>query len=152
MAKLIGRFIRTEHRDGIANHAREIDLRVVALYREQGRFALSVFWRTLSLMLETSEVWLACYLFGHPIAFLKSLTSTLNNIVFFIPNAYGVQEGGYVLVGNLLGFTPEFSLAVSLATRVRELLIDLPGLLVWQHIEHRQFLKKDRRPSGSISG
>lgn len=155
MAKLIDRFIRSERRDGIANHAREIDLRVVALYKEKGRFALSVFWRTLSLMLETGEVWLACYLFGHPIAFLdammlKSLTSTLNNIVFFIPNAYGVQEGGYVLIGGLIGFSPEFSLAVSLATRVRELLIDLPGLLVWQHIENRQFLNKKQRTSGSM--
>lgn len=157
MAKLVGKFMRSEKRDGITNNAREVDLKVAALYKDQARFALALFWRTCSLILETSEVWLACYFFGHPISFLdalmlKSLTSTLNNIVFFIPNAYGIQEGGYVMVGTLLGLSPEFSLAISLATRVRELLIDLPGLLAWQHIENKQFLDKKQRTSKSVSG
>ena len=75
-----------------------------------------------------SEVWLACYLLGFPISIiealmLKSLTSTISDIAFFVPNAYGVQEGGYVMLGALLGMTPDIALAVSLATRIRELVV-----------------------------
>lgn len=149
MAKFMSKFIRTGNWASITDNAEEVDLVVLDLYRNQRKFALAVFWRTLGLMLETTEVWLACYFFGHTISLLealmlKSLTSTMNNIIFFIPNAYGIQEGGYVMVGALLGMSPDFSLALSLATRIRELLIDLPGLLAWQHIEGRQFLNKKR--------
>ena len=149
MAKFMSKFIRSENWASIAGNAGKVDLAVLNLYGDQRRFALAILWQTLSLMLETAEVWLACYFFGHTISLLeaitlKSLTSTLNNIVFFIPNAYGIQEGGYIMVGTLLGLTPDFSLALSLATRVRELCIDLPGLLAWQHLEGKRYLNKKR--------
>lgn len=152
MAKFMSKFIRTGNRDSITNNAGEIDLVVLDLYRNQRRFTYAVLWQTLGLILETTEVWLACYFLGHPIdllgaLMLKSLTSTLNNIAFFVPNGYGIQEGGYVMVGSLLGLTPDFSLALSLATRIRELFIDLPGLLVWQHIEGKWFFIKKRSAS-----
>ena len=73
---------------------------------------------------------------------LKSLTSIITDIAFMIPNGYGIQEGGYVMLGALIGLSPEFSLAISLATRIRELIVDLPGLLYWQHVEAKYFLKK----------
>ena len=97
--------------------------------------------------MQTSEVWLACYLLGHPInlieaLMLKSLTSIITDLAFIIPNGYGVQEGGYLMLGILVGLTPEFSLALSLATRVRELVIDIPGLFYWQHIEVKYLRKK----------
>ena len=105
-------------------------------------------WRTFGLILQTSEVWLACYLLGHPIGLieaimLKSLTSIITDLAFIIPNGYGVQEGGYLVLGVLVGLTAEFALALSLATRVRELIIDIPGLLYWQHIEVKYFHKKN---------
>jgi hypothetical protein len=65
----------------------------------------------------------------------------LSDIVFIIPNAYGIQEGAYIVLGTLLGFSPDFSLAVSLATRIRELLVDVPGLLAWQFIEGKLWLQ-----------
>ena len=73
---------------------------------------------------------------------LKSLTSIITDIAFVIPNGYGVQEGGYLMLGALIGLTPEFSLAISLATRIRELVIDLPGLVYWHHIEAKYLLNK----------
>ena len=42
----------------------------------------------------------------------------------------------------LLGMTPDIALAVSLATRIRELVVDIPGLLVWQHFESKLLLNK----------
>ena len=61
--------------------------------------------------------------------------------MFIIPNAYGIQEGAYMMVGALLGLTADFALAVSLATRVRELLIDIPGLIYWQVLEGKIMLR-----------
>ena len=51
---------------------------------------------------------------------------------FAIPGALGVQEGGYVLLGQVLGIGPETSLALSLSKRVRELTLGIPGLVAWQ--------------------
>ena len=74
---------------------------------------------------------------------LKSLTSIITDLAFIIPNGYGVQEGGYLMLGVLIGLTPEFSLALSLATRIREIIIDLPGLLYWQYIEMNYLRKSE---------
>jgi hypothetical protein len=35
-------------------------------------------------------------------------------------------------------------LAISLSIRIRELIIDVPGLVIWQHAEGRHFFKKHR--------
>ena len=81
---------------------------------------------------------------------LKSLTSIMTDIAFMIPNGYGIQEGGYIMLGTLIGLSPELALAVSLATRIRELLIDLPGLVYWHHIEIKYLLNRpDTAPQNS---
>jgi len=145
LTHMMGKFVASDGWAEIHNNAKEVDQIVLQLYRKGRLLIRSIFWRTLGLALQTTEVWFACYLLGQPVTIiealmLKSLTSTLSDIAFFIPNAYGVQEGSYIVLGTLLGFTPDFSLAVSLATRIRELLVDLPGLLAWQHIEAKLLL------------
>lgn len=147
IARIIGKFNTTDGWSKITDNAYDVDTLVKEIYSEKQNFLISVFWRTLGLILQTSEVWLACYLLGHPIGIvealmLKSLTSIITDIAFMIPNGYGIQEGGYVMLGALIGLTPEFSLAISLATRIRELIVDLPGLFYWQHVEAKYFLKK----------
>jgi len=37
-----------------------------------------------------------------------------------------------MIVGGLLGLSPELSLALALTRRARDLIVFLPGLLVWQ--------------------
>ena len=54
---------------------------------------------------------------------------------FAIPNAIGVQEAVYVLLGASFGLTPELALAVSLLKRARDLAIGLPTLGLWQAVE-----------------
>ncbi len=66
---------------------------------------------------------------------LNSLAVALRSAAFVVPGGLGVQEGGYVAVGALLGLPPDVMLAVSLATRLGELIEGLPGLLAWQYIE-----------------
>ena len=146
-ATIIGKFHTADSWDKITLKASDVDKSVNEIYGNRKKFIVSLLWRTLGLILQTSEVWLACYLLGHPInlieaIMLKSLTSIITDLAFIIPNGYGVQEGGYLVLGVLIGLTPEFSLALSLATRVRELIIDIPGLLYWQHIEVKYFRRK----------
>jgi len=129
--------------------ARAVDERVREVYADPWRVTCSVLLRLLGLVLQTAEVWLAARLLGHPLGLaealmLKSLSSTLSDVAFVIPNSYGVQEGAYVVLGALMGLPADFMLALSLATRLRELLVDLPGLLAWQHVEGTALLRRRR--------
>lgn len=152
LSRIIGKFNSSDAWCEITNNADEVDALVKEIYSNKSRFLISIFWRTVGLIWQTGEVWLACYLLGYPISLiealmLKSLTSIITDIAFIIPNGYGVQEGGYLLLGGILGLTPELSLTISLATRLRELTIDLPGLLYWQNFEAKYLLKKsDKTP------
>ena len=146
IAKLAGKLVHQDSLVTIVTNAHEVDTQVRKLYRDYARITIATLWRTLALIIQTAEVCLACYLLGYPIdlteaLMLKALTSTISDIAFFVPGAYGIQEGSYLMLGGLLGMPPGLALAVSLATRIRELVIDLPGVLTWQYIEAKQLLK-----------
>ena len=86
------------------------------------------------------EVWIVLRLAGAPLGFLivlviESLLYAVRTLAFAIPNAVGVQEGAYVLIGAAFGLTPEMALAISLLKRARDLAIGLPALGVWQVAE-----------------
>ena len=147
LSGLGAKLVKSGDWDEISHNARAVDQTVMDLYRDRRRFFLSVLLKTTGLAVQTGEVWLACYLLGFPIGILealmlKSLTSTLSDVAFVIPNAYGVQEGAFIVIGALLGMGPDIALAVSLAIRIRELLIDLPGLLFWQFVESKRLLRR----------
>ena len=132
-----------------AELARAVDGRVREVYADPWRVTRSVLLRLLGLVLQTAEVWLAARLLGHPLGLaeammLKSLSSTLSDVAFIIPNSYGIQEGAYVVLGALMGLPADFMLALSLATRLRELVVDLPGLLAWQQVEGSALMRRRR--------
>lgn len=146
-AKAAHKVTKHDYFEGLKDGASHVDHHVREAYGRHGRLIASVFWRTLALFLQTAEVWVAAYVLGHPITimeamFLKALTSTLSDVAFMIPNAYGVQEGAYVVLGAMIGLPADLMLAISLATRIRELFIDVPGLFIWQHAEGRHFFKR----------
>jgi putative membrane protein len=121
----------------VSNGAATIDAEVLRLYGERRTLAASGFWHILSWFLGVGEVWLALRLLGHPVnigtaLLFESLGQAIRTGAFAVPGALGVQEGGYILVGGALGIEPSIALALSLARRVRELLLGLPGLAVWQ--------------------
>ena len=149
MAKSAHRITKSDFFGDLIETAGEVDLTINQLYRLRGRVAVATLWRLVALISQTGEVWLAAYLLGYPISIveallLKSLSSTLSDFAFVVPNSYGVQEGAFVVLGGLIGLTPEVSLAISLAIRIRELLIDLPGLALWQLNEGRVFFLRRR--------
>jgi putative membrane protein len=147
LARLGGKLIKTDTWEGISFNAREIDAAILEIYANKTHFCLAIIYRTLGLGLMTTEVWLACYLLGYPISILeaimlKSLTASLSDVAFVIPNGYGIQEGAYILVGSLVGLDANTALAVSLAIRIRDLLFDPAGLMTLHQIEHKQFFKR----------
>jgi putative membrane protein len=132
---------------GLVGRADEVDRLIHATYARRGRLVAATLWRLGGLVVQTGEVWLAATLLGHPIGvvealMLKSLSSTLSDAAFVVPNSYGVQEGAFIVLGGLVGLTPDVSLALSLAIRVRELIVDVPGLVFWQHAEGRALLRR----------
>ena len=147
MAKLGGALIKTDSWEGIAQNAKKVDATIKLTYQDRQRILYAIVIKTAGYILQTGELWLACYLLGIPlnlgdVLLLKSLTSTISDVAFIIPNGYGIQEGAYMMVGALLGIKPELALAVSVAIRVREITVDPAGLLVWHQIETRRLLRR----------
>ena len=66
---------------------------------------------------------------------IESLLYAIRTVAFAIPNAVGVQEGAYILLGSAFGLTPEMAIALSLLKRARDLAIGLPALGAWQALE-----------------
>ena len=121
----------------VINSGDAIDASVGVLYRQRRTIAAASAWHLLSWLLGTGEVWLALWFLGHPVGLaeaimLESLGQAVRAGAFAVPGALGVQEGGYVMLGRVVGLEPETALALSLAKRVRELVLGIPGLIAWQ--------------------
>lgn len=147
LARLAGKGRASGAWNGLVDNAAALDRAIRARYRAPRGIALATALRLLARLALTLEVWLAASLMGHPISLwealmLKSLTGTLRGAAFVVPGGWGVQEGGFILLGALIGASPEFMLALSLATRAREVLVSLPGLIAWQHAEGRALWKR----------
>ena len=139
---------------GLREGAESIDEDVASLYRDGRALSLAIAWHLVAWLVGAGEVWLALWFLGHPVdlssaLLLESLGQAVRAAAFAIPGALGVQEGGYVLLGQVLGIGPETSLALSLAKRVRELTLGLPGLLIWQ-IEEANALLVARSDRASV--
>jgi hypothetical protein len=76
---------------------------------------------------------------------LESIGTTISIAAFFVPGSWGVQEGAYILVGQMIGLPPYLSLSLSLVKRVPDFLLGLPGLAVWQGIEATHVLLFDNK-------
>ena len=145
LAHLGEKLLRIESLNGVSIGAQETDAEVMHIYRRRRPLLLATCLRVSALAVQTGEVWLGCLLLGYPIGvleaiLLKSLTFTLSDIAFIVPNAYGVQEGAFILIGALVGLSSEQALALSLAIRIRDLLLDPAGLLALHRIETRRWL------------
>ena len=113
-----------------------------AIYRDYRGLLSSTACHLLAWLLGAVEVWFALHLMGasaglREAVILESLGQAIRSAAFVVPAGLGVQEGGYMLLGGILGLGPETALAVSLVRRARDLLLGLPALLVWQIAEGR---------------
>jgi hypothetical protein len=72
---------------------------------------------------------------------IESLLYAIRSAAFFVPNALGVQEGAYIMLGGLFGVPPDIALALSLLKRARDLVVGVPSLVAWQAMESRRLMR-----------
>lgn len=145
-AKIAGGLTSQARADRLVSNAGDVDRAIRAIYRDP-RIWRACAWRIAGWFLGAGEVWLVMYFLGKPIGVaeaivLESFAVAVRSAAFFIPGAVGVQEGAFVLFGSLFGISAADSLAISLAKRVRELGLGLPGLAAWQAVEGRRLFRQ----------
>jgi putative membrane protein len=130
--------------------AKALDSSINSIYMNRSALLSSSLWRFAAWIVGAGEVWLALYFLDTPTTLtnailLESLGQAVRSAAFLVPGALGVQEGGYLLLGVVVGLTPEVALALSLIKRVRVLLLGLPGLIAWQISEGKRLRRLQSR-------
>jgi putative membrane protein len=141
-AQLVGTLFGERWAEIVGNAGR-LDRVLRLVYRRWSRIVLSLAWQLAGWVLGSGEIWLALGFLGHPVDFydaflLESMLQAISSAAFVVPGAIGVQEGGFVLIGGMLGLDPQVAMAAALARRIRDVLVFVPGLVWWQfHEAHR---------------
>ena len=161
---LFGRFARVLGRgwaDKTAAGAAALHAALTAIYRRRERVFSNFVLHLACWIASTLEAWVALRFAGASLGFatvlvIESLLYAARSVAFAVPNAVGVQEGAYILLGASFGLTPETALALSLLKRARDLTIGVPTLVTWQLVESgrlwRRFAGRGRtRPAKSRS-
>jgi len=143
LAKIIARMANSPEWQSLVQGGETLDQTVRALYARRKAVFACCAWTILSLVLGSGEIWIALYALDLHATFvnaliLQSMVLTIRSAAFAVPGGLGVQEGGYLFVGNLLGIPGDAAFALSLIARVRELALGIPGLICWQVIEARR--------------
>jgi putative membrane protein len=111
-----------------------------AMYADRFAVVACGVWQLIGFVVGAFETWLALRLIGQPgdvrmAIVLESLATAVQSAMFMVPGGLGTQEGGFVLFGAAVGLTPQISLALSLARRMRQVVLGLPALLSWYWTE-----------------
>lgn len=135
-ARMLGRGWATK----MAAGAGALHAALTGIYLRRRRVLSSFCLHFACWIASTLEAWLALRFAGARLGFatvlvIESLLYATRSVAFLIPNAVGVQEGAYILLGASFGLTPEMALALSLLKRARDLTIGLPALAAWQLLE-----------------
>jgi putative membrane protein len=143
IAKMISRLANAPDWHSLIRSGKTLDETIRRLYARRHGVIGCCAWTAISLILGSGEIWIALYALGLQATLvnaviLQSTVLTIRSAVFPVPDALGVQEGGYVVVGSLLGIPGDAAFALSLIARVRELILGIPGLISWQLIEARR--------------
>jgi hypothetical protein len=117
------------------------------IYRSPGRVALSAALHLAAWLANGAVVWLGFRLIGARLDIegalaIESLVYAARSVAVLIPNALGVQEGAYVILGPLFGLGADMALAMSVLKRARDIAIGVPVLLLWQGAEGRRALAR----------
>ncbi len=143
IGKIISRLASADDWHSLVHSGQTLDEAIRRLYARRRGVLGCCLWTATSLILGSGEIWIALHALSLQATLinaviLQSMVLTIRSALFPVPGALGVQEGGYVLVGNLLGIPGDAAFALSLIARVRELILGIPGLIGWQLIEARR--------------
>ncbi len=126
-----------------------IDEALAELFGRPRVIAVSSLWQFSGLLVTALEVWVVLRVMGRPVSMadavvLESLGQALRSVAFIVPAGLGVQEVGMVAFGTLVGLAPDLSLALSLAKRLRDVLLGSPALLSWVWYQARYLRQPER--------
>jgi putative membrane protein len=143
IGKMISRLANADDWHSLVHSGQTLDEAIRRLYARRRGVIGCCLWTVTSLILGSGEIWIALRALGLSATLinaviLQSMVLTIRSAVFPVPGALGVQEGGYVVIGNLLGIPGDAAFALSLIARVRELILGIPGVITWQLIEARR--------------
>ena len=124
------------------------------IYARKMAIVAAVLCHFLGWLGSAGSSWLAFRLLGVPITpvqalGIEALLRAALSMTFFVPGAAGVQEAAYAGLGAIFGLPADISVAVSLLTRARDLVIGLPALLIWQWLEFRVLRRDGRAQAGA---
>lgn len=147
MARVLGRGWAERGAVGAAS----LHAALETIYRRLSGLWLSSVLHLVCWVASATEVWLALKLAGEPLSFaavlaIESLLYAIRTVAFLVPQAVGVQEGAYILLGASFGLTADMALALSLLKRGRDLAIGLPAIAAWQAIESCRFMRRRSAP------
>lgn len=122
-----------------------------AIYRRRKVPLQCIAWQVASFFSEAAELWIIMLLMRVPASFyfallLQSLGRVARSVTFVIPAGLGIQEGVYAFLAPLGGLSPGFGIALSLATRFRDISFGVPVLVSWQIVEVRLRRARKRVP------
>jgi putative membrane protein len=120
---------------------------LMRLHRDRTALAKATSLHLTAWALGTLESWIILRAMGVPaslgVAFvIESLGGAARSAGFAVPGALGVQEAGFIVVCELFGIPPDTAIALSMVKRARELLVGIPGLLLWQWSEGKRLLAR----------
>jgi putative membrane protein len=143
LALIVARLANSPEWQSLVESGETLDRTVRTLYARRRAVMACCAWTIISLVGGSGEIWIALHALDLHATFvnaviLQSTVLTIRSAAFAVPGGLGVQEGGYLFVGNLLGIPGDAAFALSLIARVRELALGIPGLIAWQLIEARR--------------
>jgi len=116
--------------------AQDVEAQLDRIYAAPRRFIIAMVIRVVANVALAAEVWAAAWMLGTPISPLEAVALRVlgvaaRSVAFVVWGGLGVQEGAFALLGTFVGLSPSSLVAISLATRVRELVGALPGVVLW---------------------
>lgn len=116
------------------------------LYRRLGAVARDVAWHLAASASRIGETWSALWLLGHPVSLADAMlidvmAGITHSPAFLIPGGLGVEEGGILLICDLVSVAPHLALALAVMKRARDPALGLPALVIWPMLE-----RNDLRP------
>ena len=135
----------------VAAYTRSVKHEIDATYRYRPGLKRGLSLHLLAWIGNGGEAWVALHFMGVPLSLaavlaIESLLYAIRSLAFLVPNAAGVQEGAYVMLGGLFGLPPDTALALSLLKRARDLAIGIPALATWQVLESGKLWRRRLKP------
>jgi len=130
--------------------------RIDAIYRRRGDLSASFLLQYGAWMMGVIPTWIGLSFLGHPLAWhqviaMDAMVFATRGAAFMMPAGMGVQEGAYMLLGQMFGLDAASALALSLLRRAADWLATFPALLFWQTRESKGLRQRDGAEKSSAT-